>query len=314
MQFIMLCSLNPQLLKQLIEFIMKKYLITGANGQVGSQLVARLHGKAEVFAADRNQLDITDRGRVWQIVRAFRPDFIINAAAHTAVDKAQSEPESAYAINATGAANLALAAQDTGATILHISTDYVFDGKSEIPYRETDPAAPQNVYGSSKLAGEQAVQAACPRHIILRTAWVFNEQGGNFVKTMLRLGASRDSLGVVADQFGSPTYAGDIAAALIAMSEHIHQQSNAYGIYHFSGSPCVSWHGFAAAIFAQAVAQGILPQAPVLNEMTTADYPTPASRPANSRLDCRKIQAVFGIQPSDWQAALSDLKQYIQAT
>ncbi len=290
---------------------MKKYLITGANGQVGSQLVAQLNGKAEVFAADRNELDITDRERVLQIVRQFRPDFIINAAAHTAVDKAESEPELAHAINATGAENLALAAQEVGATILHISTDYVFDGKGETPYRETDPVAPQSVYGNSKLAGEQAVQAACKRHIILRTAWVFNEQGGNFVKTMLRLGASRDTLGVVADQFGSPTYAGDIAAALITICEKINNQSNAYGVYHFSGSPYVSWHGFAAEIFAQAVAQGVLLKAPTLNAITTADYPTPAVRPANSRLDCSKIHATFGIEPSDWRKALLNLQAYI---
>lgn len=291
---------------------MIKYLITGANGQVGSQLVAQLQGKAEVFAADRDTLDITDRAAVFQAAQAFRPDFIINAAAHTAVDKAESEHELAHAINCTGAENLALAAQEIGAAILHISTDYVFDGKGEKPYCETDSIAPQSVYGKTKLAGEQAVQAACVRHIILRTAWVFNEQGGNFVKTMLRLGATRDSLGVVADQFGSPTYAGDIAVALIEICQQIHNgKSNAYGVYHFSGSPYVSWHGFAAEIFAQAVAQGVLAQAPVLNAITTADYPTPAARPANSRLDCSKIQAVFAIAPSDWRKALLNLKDYV---
>lgn len=291
---------------------MIKYLITGANGQVGSQLVAQLQSKAEILAADRDTLDITDKQAVLQAAQTFRPHFIINAAAHTAVDKAESERDLAHAINCTGAENLALAAQNVGATILHISTDYVFDGKGETPYRETDPVAPQSVYGETKLAGEIAVQAACERHIILRTAWVFNEQGGNFVKTMLRLGASRDSLGVVADQFGSPTYAGDIAAALIAICEQIHAgKTNAYGVYHFSGSPYVSWHGFAAEIFAQAVAQGVLPKAPVLNAIGTADYPTPASRPANSRLDCGKIQAAFGIEASDWRKALLNLKDYV---
>ncbi|ULJ60966.1 dTDP-4-dehydrorhamnose reductase [Wielerella bovis] len=291
---------------------MIKYLITGANGQVGSQLVAQLQSKAEILATDRDTLDITDKQAVFQAAQTFRPHFIINAAAHTAVDKAESERDLAHAINCTGAENLALAAQNVGATILHISTDYVFDGKGETPYRETDPVAPQSVYGETKLAGEIAVQAACERHIILRTAWVFNEQGGNFVKTMLRLGASRDSLSVVADQFGSPTYAGDIAAALISICEQIHAgKTNAYGVYHFSGSPYVSWHGFAAEIFAQAVAQGVLPKAPVLNAITTVDYPTPASRPANSRLDCGKIQAVFGIETSDWRKVLLDLKDYV---
>lgn len=290
---------------------MRKYLITGANGQVGSQLVAQLKGQAEVLASDRETLDITNRNHVLQIVHQFRPDFIINAAAYTAVDKAESESELAYAINAKGAENLALAAQEIGAVILHISTDYVFDGKGENPYRETDPIAPQSIYGASKLAGEQAVQSVCPNHIILRTAWVFNEQGSNFVKTMLRLGASRDTLGVVADQLGSPTYAGDIAAALITICKQIHDKLDCYGVYHFSGSPYISWHDFAATIFAQAVAQNVLPQTPVLNAITTADYPTPAVRPANSRLDCSKIQAAFGIQPSDWQAALLDLKKYV---
>ena len=292
---------------------MKKYLITGANGQIGSQLVAQLSGKAEVFAADRDTLDITDRTAVFQAAETFRPDFIINAAAHTAVDKAESEPERAHAINAAGAEHLARAAEQVGAVMMHISTDYVFDGKGETPYRETDSVAPQSVYGQTKLAGERAVQAACARHIILRTAWVFNEHGSNFVKTMLRLGTTRDTLGVVADQFGSPTYAGDIAAALITICENIHNKTNVYGVYHFSGCPYVSWHDFAAEIFAQALKQGVLPKSPVLNAITTADYPTPAVRPANSRLDCSKIQAVFGIAPSDWRKALADLQKYVQA-
>ncbi|MDO4434289.1 MAG: dTDP-4-dehydrorhamnose reductase [Alysiella sp.] len=291
---------------------MIRYFITGANGQVGSQLVAQLQGKAEILATTSQTLDITNEHAVWQTVRDFRPNIIINAAAYTAVDKAESESDLAFAVNELGAKHLAQAANEIGATILHISTDYVFDGKGETPYRETDPVAPQNVYGKSKLAGEIAVQAACPRHIILRTAWVFNEHGNNFVKTMLRLGASRDSLGVVADQFGAPTYAGDIAAALIQIAEKIVSgQSHQFGVYHFSGSPYVSWHDFASEIFAQAHAQNVLAQIPVLNAITTADYPTPASRPANSRLDCGKIQANFGIVPSDWRKALLNLKDYV---
>ncbi|MDK4581390.1 dTDP-4-dehydrorhamnose reductase [Kingella kingae] len=290
-----------------------KYLITGANGQVGSQLVAQLQGKADIFAADRAALDITNREAVFQAARTFRPDIIINTAAHTAVDKAESEPDLAHAINCTGTENLALTAQEVGAIVLHISTDYVFDGKGETAYRETDPVAPQSTYGKSKLAGEQAVQAACTRHIILRTAWVFGEHGNNFVKTMLRLGASRDTLGVVANQFGSPTYAGDIASALISMAEQLANQKDneLFGVYHFSGSPYVSWHGFASEIFVQAAAQGVLAKSPTLNAITTADYPTPAMRPANSRLDCGKIQAAFGIAPSDWRKALLNLNRYV---
>lgn len=289
-----------------------KYLITGANGQIGHQLAAQLRGKAEVLATVRQTLDISNQKQVFETVNNFRPDVIINAAAYTAVDKAESETDLAFAVNESGAKYLAQAANEVGAAILHISTDYVFDGKGETPYRETDSAAPQNVYGKSKLAGEIAVQAACERHIILRTAWVFNEKGGNFVKTMLRLGASRDSLGVVADQFGAPTYAGDIAAALIKIAEKIILgQSDKFGVYHFSGSPYVSWYDFASEIFVQALAQNVLAQIPILNAIATADYPTPASRPANSRLDCGKIQAAFGIEASDWRKALLNLKDYV---
>ena len=195
---------------------------------------------------------------------------------------------------------------------MHISTDYVFDGKGEAPYRETDPTAAQSVYGQTKLDGETAALAACPRTIILRTAWVFGEHGNNFVKTMLRLGRERDTLGIVADQFGAPTYAGDIAAALIQIARHIAAgQPVEYGVYHFSGSPYTSWHGFAGEIFRRAAEQNLLPRIPTLNAIATADYPTPARRPANSRLDCSKIQAAFGIAPSDWQAALGSLKDYV---
>ena len=291
-----------------------RLLITGANGQVGHSLVQQLQHRPDttLLALDRQGLDITDRAAVLAAVEAFRPDFIFNAAAHTAVDKAESEPEAAAAINQHGARHLAEAAHAVGAVMLHISTDYVFDGQSHEPYREDDATAPQGVYGQSKLAGEQAVQTACPRSIILRTAWVFGEHGHNFVKTMLRLGAQRDTLGIVADQHGAPTYAGDIAAALIRIAEQLAAgQSTAYGVYHFSGSPYVSWHQFAAAIFEQAQAQGLLAVVPTLNVITTADYPTPAKRPANSCLNLNKIQTAFGITPSNWQAALADLKPYL---
>ena len=165
--------------------------------------------------------------------------------------------------------------------------------------------------GQSKLAGEQAVQAACPRHIILRTAWVFGEHGHNFVKTMLRLGRERDSLGIVADQSGAPTYAGHIAAALLHIAGRTQTENCPYGLYHFSGSPYTTWHGFAAEIFHRAAEQGILPRAPELHAITTADYPIPARRPADSRLDCSKIHTAFGITPSDWQSALSNLADYL---
>lgn len=289
-----------------------KVLVTGSNGQVGYCLVQQLRQQnADFLALDRDQLDITQRQAVWQTVSDYCPDIIINAAAHTAVDKAESEAEQAFAINRDGAAYLAEAAQQIGAAMLHISTDYVFDGQATQPYTETDATAPQGVYGQSKLAGEQAVLAACSRSIILRTAWVFGEHGHNFVKTMLRLGRERDSLGIVSDQHGAPTYAGDIAAALLHIAHHITQgKPTEYGIYHFSGKPYVSWYQFAEAIFQQAQQQGILANTPQLLAIATPDYPTPAKRPANSCLQLDKIQQVFGISPSDWQQALTQLAPY----
>ncbi|WP_439242055.1 dTDP-4-dehydrorhamnose reductase [Lonepinella sp. BR2474] len=289
---------------------MAKFLITGSKGQVGFQLLKQLSGKADVLALDRDELDITDKDAVLHIVEQWRPDVIINAAAHTAVDRAESEPELAHAINCLGAENLAIAAAQVGAAILHISTDYVFDGKKSAPYVETDSLNPQSVYGKSKLDGEVAVINANPRHIILRTAWVFGEHGNNFVKTMLRLAQSRDELGIVADQFGSPTYAGDIANALIRIAFAILDGSTAFGVYHFSGSPYVNWAEFAEGIFSQAVLQNVLKKAPHIKQITTADYPTPAKRPANSRLDLSKIKAEFGIEPSDWRKALGNIQAY----
>lgn len=290
---------------------MAKFLITGANGQVGYCLTQQLQGKAEILAVDRDGLDITDREAVFRAVADFRPDVIINAAAHTAVDRAETEIELSEAININGAKYLAEAAAEIDALILHISTDYVFNGQGDKPYSETDPVDPQGVYGKTKQAGEIAVQNANPKSVILRTAWVFGEHGNNFVKTMLRLGKEREVLGVVADQFGSPTYAGDIAAALIEIANQILVgKQDAFGIYHFSGQPYVNWHEFASEIFQQAVLQKILEKAPLVNAIATSDYPTPAKRPANSRLDLTKIQQTFGINPSDWKNALLNLKSY----
>ena len=292
---------------------MAKFLITGANGQVGYCLTQQLQGKHEILAVDRDELDITDERSVQKTIENFRPDVIINAAAHTAVDRAETEVELSEAINVKGPKYLAEAAKSVGAAILHISTDYVFDGQGEGKYKETDITAPQGVYGRTKLEGEQAVAQANDKFIVLRTAWVFGEHGNNFVKTMLRLAKTRDTLGVVADQIGGPTYAGDIAAALIDISERIIDDQNVeYGIYHFTGEPYVSWCDFAKAIFTEAVSQNILEKAPHVNAITTADYPTPAKRPANSCLDLTKIQRVFGIQPSNWKEALKNIKGYME--
>ena len=197
--------------------------------------------------------------------------------------------------------------------MLHISTDYVFDGAGGAPYDEAAPTVPQNIYGASKLVGEQAVLAACRRAVVMRTSWVFGAHGQNFVKTMLRLGRERDSLGIVADQYGAPTAAADIAAVLITIvRRHTPEQlAERAGIYHYCGSPYASWFEFAEIIFAEAAAQGVLAKIPAVKPIATADYPTPAKRPADSRLDCGKIRAVFGIGPCDWHSALSDLQPYL---
>lgn len=290
-----------------------KLLITGCSGQVGSCLVQRLVAMPEIefLALDRQELDITDEVAVIDLVSSYQPDVIINAAAHTAVDKAEEEVELSYAINRDGPANLAKAADKVGAAMLHISTDYVFAGNKDGEYLESDETGPQGVYGESKLAGEIAVAQACDRHIILRTAWVFSEYGGNFVKSMLRLAKSRDTLGIVADQFGGPTYAGDIANALLQIALATAKENNTcYGIYHYSGIPHVSWFDFANAIFAEAKQQGEVITEMTVNPITTADYPTPAKRPANSKLNNDKILTQFGIKASDWQLALKNLKDY----
>jgi dTDP-4-dehydrorhamnose reductase len=289
-----------------------KILIAGKNGQVGSCLVDLLEAQTELtfLALDREELDITDPVQVNKIVTQFQPNIIINAAAYTAVDKAEQECELANAINRDGPQNLALAASNINAAIIHISTDYVFDGDSAESYTESDVTAPQGEYGRSKLAGEHAVAQACPKHIILRTAWVFGEQGNNFVKTMLRLAKTRESLGVVADQFGGPTYAGDIAHAILTISKQIADDSHVYGIYHFSGFPHVNWHTFAEKIFEIALEQDVLVKPIKVNPITTLDYPTPAKRPANSRLNCDKIHNAFNIEQSDWQAALTRINKY----
>lgn len=290
-----------------------KILVTGSNGQVGSSLVKQLNQMPDIklLAVDREQLDITDCEAVNKLVNEFEPNAIINAAAYTAVDKAEQEIELSYAINRDGPQFLAQAANSVGATILHISTDYVFAGDKDGEYVETDDVAPQGVYGHSKLAGELAVAAACPRHIIMRTAWVFCETGNNFVKTMLRLAQDRDELSVVADQFGGPTYAGDIANTLIEIAKALHAGNTHYGIYHFSGLPHVSWYQFSCQIFKQAKTQKLVSKDMMVNGISSDQYPTPAKRPENSKLDCRKIEQTFGVKLCDWQAALNNLMGYV---
>lgn len=288
-----------------------KIAITGANGQLGYQLVKKLTDKVTLKAFDRTSLDIANHADVENNLLAFAPDIIINAAAYTAVDKAEQEQESAKAINHLGAEYLARTAQKLNAVFIHISTDYVFDGNSEVPYVETDKPNPQSIYGKTKLDGESAVAQHCTKHIILRTAWVFAEHGNNFVKTMLRLALSRPALGVVADQVGGPTYAGDIADAILSIISQLNSQNeDRWGVYHFSGEPYVSWHSFAVCIFEEAFNQSLLMTQPIINAITTEQYPTPAKRPAYSMLDCQKIHVAFNIEPSNWRAGLNNLTLY----
>ncbi|WP_298769259.1 dTDP-4-dehydrorhamnose reductase [uncultured Shewanella sp.] len=295
-----------------------RVLVTGRNGQVGSYLVDQLYKQKKVtlLALNSQELDITKVNDVNNRVMDFRPDIIINAAAYTAVDKAETDIDLAFNINSDGAQYLAEAAERIGAAILHISTDYVFDGNKEGSYSESDLPMPQGVYGKSKLAGEIAVANACQRHIILRTAWVFSEYGNNFVKTMLRLGQERESLNIVGDQFGGPTYAGDIASTLIQIAKRIVQGDCVeYGIYHYSGLPHVSWCKFADKIFTDAVEQKVIDIKPVLSSIATTEYPTPAKRPQNSRLDCTKLLNNFAIKSCNWKRALESgvimvLKEY----
>ena len=279
----------------------------GAGGQVGREICrAAWPASYELVPVDRNAADITKAAAVSAVIARKRPDLVINLAAYTAVDRAESEPEAAWATNCAGAAHIAAVCGEDGPPLVHLSTDYVFDGRKSEPYREADTVNPLNVYGRSKEAGERAVRAAAPRHIILRTTWVYGAYGANFVKTMLRLGAERPVLRVVADQRGCPTAAADIAAALIAIARQIERGGMEWGTFHFTAAGSTSWHGFAEEIVALAGEFGAWPSGsgPRVEPLTTDQYPTAAQRPMNSVLDCRKI-AALGISPPPWRSSLS---------
>ena len=283
-----------------------KLLVLGAAGQIGHEL-CRLRWPADYRIAgfDRADIDIADRQAVADAVQHERPDIVINAAAYTAVDRAESEAEAAFAVNATGPALLAAACKAAAIPLIHISTDYVFDGSKKGPYREADPVNPLGVYGRSKEAGDRAVRAALAEHVILRTAWVYSAHGHNFVRTMLRLASERPVLRVVADQIGSPTSGADAARAIAAIVQRIAAGDDHWGTYNFASAGAVSWHGFAQAIFDLAAPWRGPP--PTVEAITTADYPTPACRPANSVLDCGRIAEVFGIAPRLWRDALAEV-------
>jgi dTDP-4-dehydrorhamnose reductase len=286
---------------------MRQVLVTGGTGQVGLDL-ARLPWPAEVMVRlpQREELDLTSPASIAAYFTAHRFDCVINTAAYTAVDAAEDDVATAFLVNAQGPAWLAEAAGKAGIPMIHVSTDYVFDGALDRPYREDDATGPTSAYGASKLAGELAVRAANPRSAILRTAWVIGVHRANFLKTMLRLGAQRRELTVVADQIGCPTGSADIAAALQTMAFRMMDDPQPpRGIYHFVNSGQASWYELAQAIFARAADRGVTK--PEVRPISTAEYPTKARRPSNSRLETGKITRDFGIKPRPWQDILDSI-------
>jgi len=277
---------------------------------VGTELVRLGPAWAEVIALDSGQLDVRETEIVYRTIREIKPALVINASAYTLVDRAETEQQRAYAVNRDGAVNLAHAAESLNIPFFHISTDYVFDGKASEPYEESSAADPGNVYGRSKLAGEQGVVATCPRHIILRTSWVFSAHGTNFLRTMLRLGDERSQLRVVSDQHGGPTSAVSIARTLWNLAHRYRDAGAAeleWGIFHFSGAPATTWYGFAQEIFSQAHQLGIMERVPDLAAVTTEEYPTEAQRPAYSVLNCKKLFTTHHICQPDWREDLQSV-------
>ncbi|WP_194788258.1 dTDP-4-dehydrorhamnose reductase [Pseudomonas sp. UFMG81] len=282
-----------------------KILVCGRNGQVAQALQGALAGLGEVRLLGREQLDLAQPGQLREPLRALAPDLIINAAAHTAVDQAESEAELAFAINAQAPGVLAEEAERLGVPLIHYSTDYVFDGSKASPYTEDDVPNPLGVYGSSKLAGEQAIRAAGGQHLILRTSWVYSQQGRNFLLTMQRLLQEKPQLKVVSDQIGAPTWAGTIATSTRALIERWQRgQAGAWGTYHLTAQGETSWFGFAQAIGDQLKARG-LPCAELL-PIPSSEYPTPARRPLNSRLDCSRLAREWQVTQPHWHEALID--------
>jgi dTDP-4-dehydrorhamnose reductase len=282
-----------------------RVLVTGLQGQVATALGERAGPGNELVMLGRPQFDLAEPAALANAIVAARPDVVINAAAYTAVDKAESEPELAHRVNAEAAGLVAAAAAEIGAPILQVSTDYVFDGSLDRPYREDDPTAPLGVYGASKLAGEKAVMSANPRYAILRTAWVYAPFGANFVRTMLRLGETRDVVRVVADQQGCPTNALDIADTLLAVARQLvarPDEARLTGVFNMAGGDATTWADFAEGVFAEGERFGR--RAVKVLRISTSDYPTPAKRPANSRLDPAKLAEVYGLRLPGWRASL----------
>lgn len=293
-----------------------KLLLVGANGQLGHALAQRLTTLGEVKATTRDTLDLSQPAlwpAQWQaLCQDWTPEVIINAAAYTAVDKAQSEPELARTVNAQAPQALAQWARECGAMLVHFSTDYVFDGSGTQPWRETDATAPLSVYGQTKLEGEQKIAAACPRHLILRTSWVVGAHGGNFLKTMLRLAGERESLNVVADQVGVPSSVSLLCDVTVALIQALYKASDndaRWGIYHAASSGETHWCDYARYVIAGAIQRGqsLKAQPQDIHPITTAQYPLPAPRPLNSRLDTHKLTQLLGHALPDWHEGVDEI-------
>ncbi|MDQ8728366.1 dTDP-4-dehydrorhamnose reductase [Bradyrhizobium sp. LHD-71] len=280
--------------------------VTGRNGQIVQSLMERVQGTYDtLLTVARPEIDLLHPDGIASVLDALRPDVVVNAAAYTAVDAAEDDREAAFTINAAGAAAVAAATARLGIPVIQLSTDYVFDGRLERAYREDDQTAPLGVYGSSKLAGEQVVAAANPRHVVLRMAWVYSPFGKNFVRTMLNLARQRDEISVVDDQHGTPGNALDLADGILAVARNLHARPHdqaLYGVFHLAAAGHTTWAQFAEAIFA--VARQVDGPAANVRRITTAEYPTPARRPANSRLDGAKLAKVHGVELPHWQRSL----------
>jgi dTDP-4-dehydrorhamnose reductase len=282
---------------------MTRILLTGITGQVGQDLQHTLQPLGEVICIGRDTVDFSQPEAVQQLVDSVEPQIIVNSAAYTAVDKAESEPELAKQVNGIAPGILAKSAQRIGAGLIHISTDYVFDGQQSSPYLETDPTAPMGAYGESKLIGEAAVRAACDQHMIIRTAWVYGVGGrGNFVKTMLRLGADREEVRVVTDQIGAPTWSKDLAMAIAQLAPQL--SPDTAGTYHYTNSGVCSWYDFAVAIFEEAERLEFPLKIQRVVPITTPEYPTPARRPPFSVLSLKKVTGLLETYPPHWRESL----------
>jgi dTDP-4-dehydrorhamnose reductase len=289
-------------------------LVFGAGGQLGREIgdLAQRTGETVIGVAHA-EADVADQDAVDAAIAKAAPRLIINAAAYTAVDKAETEPEAAFAANVLGPEALALAAARAQTPIVHISTDYVFDGAKTGAYVEEDPVAPLGVYGRTKAEGEARLRAATARYVILRTAWVYGAYGANFLKTMLRLARERDELRVVADQRGCPTATEDLAQAVFAIDRRVAEGAEPWGLYHFAGTGVTTWHGFACEIVEAAAA--FLGKRPRVTAIETRDYPTPARRPANSELDSARFAAAFGYRAAPWQSRTHEVvRRLVQAS